>query len=234
MAEKNMNEKYFEWWLEELKKNGLVKEFEAQPKSFVLKEPIPIFYKHLYKTKDPLTKNFTLFNAITYTCDYRVIFKVELLNKLFGIFFSEERELLKDFNLKTGNVYQNTLFYSSEKGIIFKEGTNEIEYVEIYFDVKPPSKALQFSGKLGSSRDFKFNQRMTYDRHNIYVNKVVPIGTSTSLFNKTFTPKRYLFTDSGTAIRHKTVKTGVVKEKITIDQLEGYRSFEKYAELKNL
>lgn len=200
MAEKNMNEIYFEWWALELKEVGLVTEIEYQPEKFILEDALPIFYKHKYKRKDPIYKNFKLFNPITYTCDYRIVFDGRFANKLFGLIF-EDNQLLDDPNLLAGNVYQNTLFYVTRIGIKFKENSNSIETIEVYFDVKPPAVALKFSGSLGSSRDFKFNQRMVYNVYDIYVNKVTPADGVNCLYNKTFIPKRYLYTDGGAMIR---------------------------------
>lgn len=234
--EKNSYEIYFEWWLEVLKQNGLVVNYEYQPEAFILKRVVPIFYEHKYAKKDPLFKDFNLFQPITYTTDYKVVFDVALWNKLYGIFFKDDHKMLSDDSQKTGNVYQNTLFYASEKGIIFEDNSASIKHVEMYFDVKPPSKAVQFSGKLGSSRDFKFNQRMVYDIHGIYVNKVVPIGTSTSLYAKTFTPNRYLYTDAPNSkiLRTKQIKTENGKIKVPISELNDFRSFDEYKKLKAL
>lgn len=197
-----MNEIYFEWWLKELQSINLVHSFEYEPQ-FVLCDPLVIFYDHIYKRKDPIIKNFNLLNAITYKPDYKVVFDRKLINKLFGVFFTEEKKLLHDPNLSSGNVYQNTLFYASEKGLSFLGDSAQITTVEVYFDVKPPPVALKFSGALGSSRDFKFNQRLMLEQHGIFVNKVVPSQGANCLYNKTFVPRRFLFTDGGGMTRKK-------------------------------
>ena len=49
-----------------------------------------------------------------------------------------------------------------------------------------------------SSISFSFTQKLMWHRYMIYVQKVIP----QNLFNKTFTPKRYLLTDGGKAIRN--------------------------------
>lgn len=240
-TEKNDYEKYFEWWLDVLKENKLVIEYEWQPKAFILERAVPIYYEQKYKTKKSIYNDFNLFQPITYTTDYRVVFDVALMNKLFGVFFKDEKKMLSDPDINVGNVYQNTLFYATEKGLIFEEDTPTIKHVEIFFDVKPSAKAVQYSGKLGSSRDFKFNQRLVYNKHGIYVNKVVPIGSSTCLYNKTFTPYRYTFTDNGfnkKEPRCKMVKTKVgeitTKVKTPITQLDNFRSFDDWLELKGI
>ena len=61
-----------------------------------------------------------------------------------------------------------------------------------------------------------------YEKHNIIVNKVVPIGTSTCLFAKTFLPRRYRFTDKSGQLR----------------KLKSYensaKNLEQYLETKNI
>ena len=55
-----------------------------------------------------------------------------------------------------------------------------------------------FVGRGNSSGiTFPLNQKWMYSAHGILVEKVIPI----KLFEKTFTPKRYLLTDSGTRQR---------------------------------
>jgi hypothetical protein len=194
-SEKNMTEVYFEWWLEELKAVGLVKSYEREPQTFVLMDAEPIFYNQHYKSKEPLVKNFNLFRPITYTPDYKVVFSIKLVSKLFG-YIDRNKKIIEDYGFKEpGSVYQETLCYTIDEHDAFKGG------IEVWFDVKPPAKALQFSGQLGSSREFPYNQRLMYEKHNIIVNKVVPIGSSTSLFAKTFLPNRYRWTDKSGAIR---------------------------------
>ena len=203
-SEINMTEKYFEWWLEELKAIGLVISYEREPQTFTLFQPEPIFYNQHYKVKDPIVKSFNLFQPTTYTPDYKVVFSSKLVNKLFGI-IKRETKILYDLEFKEpGSVYQETLFYamgSSEILYCILDASKTEDNIEVWFDVKPPAKALQFSGSLGSSREFPYNQRLMYEKHNIIVNKVVPIGTSTCLFAKTFLPRRYRFTDKSGQLR---------------------------------
>ena len=215
-SEINMTEVYFQWWLEELKAVGLVISYEREPQSFVLYDAEPIFYNQHYKSKEPLVKNFNLFRPITYTPDYKVIFSIKLVSKLFG-YIDRQKKIICDYGFQEpGSVYQETLFYTCHDVDGFKGE------IELWFDVKPPAKALQFSGQLGSSREFPYNQRLMYEKHNIIVNKVVPIGSSNSLFAKTFLPNRYKWTDKSGAIR----------------QLKGYeanaKTLQQYLELKKI
>ena len=192
-SEKNMTEVYFEWWLEELKSHGLVKEYTREPKTFELYAALPIYYNQHYNKKEPIIKNFNLFQPITYTPDYKVVFDKRMLNKLFGTIDINSSEIDEWGFSKPGSIFQETLFYSTSD---MKEGN-----FELWFDVKPPSSALRFSGSLGSSRDFPIKQRLVYEKFGIIINKVVPIGNKNSLFSKTFMPERYKWTDKSGQLR---------------------------------
>lgn len=186
-TEKNNFEMYFEWWLDDLIKEGDVISYEREPKTFVLCDEIkPSFIKATQlKTKvKQEKKKFTLFNEVSYTPDYVVVFTQKGAEKWLNRIFSDG-SLEKSFDDK--------------KPFIFC-GWDKTE-IEVYFDVKPPSKAIRFSSSLGSSREFPIKQRLMFERYGIYVNKVVPIGSKNALFNKTFIPERYKLTDKGTRLR---------------------------------
>ena len=195
----NMTEIYFEWWLTELQKHGLVIDFFREPQTFILREPKLIYYNQDFVKKESIIRSFSIDNGITYTPDYKVIFS----SKLFGAMLAliNQQDILYNPNVEnTSELYQKTLFYAMDSMPMEQGG-----YV-FYFDVKPPAKALQFSGSLGSSREFPYNKTLMREIHGIVVNKVVPIGSSTSLFEKTFMPLRYRYTDSGGSLRTKKDK----------------------------
>lgn len=194
--ELSQSELYFEWWLEELQAIGLVLKFERCDKigeSFVLMEPLAFDYNQHYKTKEPLIKQVNVLRSVTYTPDYKVHFNKKLLGKLYANV--NDKLILDEGRIPLpGNIWQEILFlttntdYWSETSIV-------------YFDVKPPSSALRFSGALASSRDFPVKQRLMYEKHNIFVNKVISYGQKECLFTKTFLPKRYKWTDKSTKLR---------------------------------
>ena len=226
----NWYEVYFRWWLEELASAGLASNIVEQPETFVLKNAIPVYYEQVYVRKDNIHKDFNLFQPLSYTADFKVDFDVRLLHKLYGVILTGKRLLLSDPNLEKGNVYQNTLFYSTSQMITMVENEKKIDKVTLYFDVKPSANAIRFSPGFGSSRDFRYNQRLVYENYGIYVNKVVPIGTSTALYNKTFTPTRYLFTDNDNGYRKKKINKAFYK----IDELDWYKSLQTYLKEKGI
>jgi ATP-dependent helicase YprA (DUF1998 family) len=70
--------------------------------------------------------------------------------------------------------------------------------------------------KKGKNGEVTFNQKLVLERYGIYVNKVIPVGSKECLFNKTFMPQRYLFTDYGK--QERKINPKFHKEIITIDQ----------------
>jgi hypothetical protein len=176
-TEINQNELYFEWWLNELQEYGKVKKYIREHQTFLLYKPLLIIYEHKLKTKTS-EKEFNLFQDMEYTPDYIVRFDISMSNKI---------GLIKNNKLINDNINRSNYFaYSTEF---------DNESIYIYFDCKPTAQAERFSNRVGSSRDFKFNKRLMFEKHNIIVNKVVPQGSATSLFCKTFLPQRYKLTD---------------------------------------
>lgn len=194
-------ELYFSWWLDDLKEYGLVRNITPQPEGFSFDYDDVFLVEQNYQKKENIYKSFKLFNTLGYTPDFLVEFHKSLLHKLFGHIVKTGNTyiLRNDPELEKGNVYQNTIFYCFDNCV-------RDDYYSIYFDVKPPSSVVNKVSFLASSRDFRYNQILLFDRHKIYVNKVVPIGMKNCLFNKTFTPKRYFYTDSGKILRKRTPK----------------------------
>lgn len=216
-TERNMTELYFEWWLEELKSRGLVLKYEREPKTFLISDPVQIFYHQVKKTKKTLVP-FQLYKPLNYTPDYKVVFSEKLKNKLFGV-IEKSLGVMHDSDYEEiGSAYQNTLFYTE----LFQASKEFPGCFDVWFDVKPPAVAVKHSGQLGSSRDFKYTSKMMYDNHGIIVNKVVPVGTKESLFGKTFMPFRYKFTDVSQSPRKLK------------DYERGFRDINQYLELKKI
>lgn len=193
----NMTEIYFEWWLTELKKHGLVIDFWREPETFILREPKKIFYNQDFAKKQSVFRDFSLDNGITYTPDYKVLFSAKLFGHMTALVDFINDQLYNPNNSKESMLYQKTLFYALNSIPMEQDA-----YV-FWFDVKPPPTAIKNSAALGSSREFPYNKTLMREVHNIIVNKVIPIGGASSLFDKTFMPMRYRYNDSGKALRFK-------------------------------
>jgi hypothetical protein len=162
------NEEY--WmvvWLEEAKEAGYVFDYKYEPKSFVLSEPLKMPYKKQLKTKAK-KEEAHLLNGCSYTPDF--IIEWDLSAR--GIFLLNEGE----------TVHSRPFFYcalpSTDVSVIDVKGT---------FIASNQSSAVTFATR----------QKWMWQKHRIYVQKVMPLHKSTGLFAKTFTPKLYLKTDTG-------------------------------------
>lgn len=196
-TEKNNFEMYFEWWLDDLKEEGFITEYVREPQTFILKPEVEVSYpkgKKILKIEKQ-----TILNPITYTPDYKVAFTQKGVNILFLV-ISEMGSIPEKYN-------RNLHFLFLENIRSLKDNV----YI-LYFDVKAPAKAVRFSSGLGSTREFPIKQRLMYDLKGIFVNKVVPVGSSTSLFEKTFYPKRYFQTDKSRGSRKNMENKSTIKD----------------------
>ena len=198
----NTNENYFSWWAEDLMAYGLVLEIIFEPETFVICDHVPMYVTQNYKTKDSIIKTKTFYDQLVYTPDFLVYMHPLLLHNLFGLVDYNTNLLKNDPNMNAGNVYQNTLFYCTVKDT---KTVGEVTYYGVYFEVKPPNNDTGAAVKAG---EFRYKNRLMYERHLIIVNKVVPVGSKNSLFSKTFFPNRYLLQDSGKSERRKRDASG--------------------------
>ena len=197
-TEQNKDENYFVWWFNELFSKGLAKECFFEPKSFMVHDALLLNSKKFMKTKtQDITKK--LFPELYWTVDFSFIIHRSLEGKMIVIVDTDKNEILipDSFDKTLVDIYQQTCLVTTTSQII------DDEWVKVWVDVKPPSFATQFSSSLGSSRDFKYLQRLMYEKNGVYVNKVImkdsrnikkPESANT-LFSKTFLPKRYKYND---------------------------------------
>lgn len=205
----NMFETYFEWYLKSLQSVGLVRAYTKEPESCMVLPPFTIHSSvHMVRSPSKIASH-DIMKMATYTRDYDVEVHRSLLEKLFGIIKKENDVYILHESIPKpkGDAYYDYTYY-----YLYNPAENNDDYVTVSFDVKPPSKALQFSSQLGSSREFPYNQKLMLERHNILVNKVIPTGSPTSLFAKTFVPDRYFFTDGGKPGRKINFKTKTLDE----------------------
>ena len=170
-------EVYFSWWLDELLEAGYIAAHAYHPTTYDLSPNQEYSVNVHLKTKTNVEEK-TLLQPHTYTPDFSIVWNP----KAYGIFFYS---LADGFNIKKiplvaklhGNMYDETVI-----------------------DIKPPQS------KWGKSymEVFSINQKWTYEKHGVYVQKVVVVGAkskktkkvTTGLFPTTFTPERYLMTDT--------------------------------------
>jgi len=181
----NTIEIYFQWWLKEMIDSGYIKEYRREPETLIV-APVASYgrYKR-FKRKEKEIEQFNLLPEIKYTYDYIVIW-----NESAEYLFYEEDSDSRIFS------FGKPKFLAHRKLI-------DLNYETIsYVDVKPTTAVQQRGGKVSSAISFPIKQRMLWDSHRIYINKVIPIpmagtGHTIALFCTTFTPQRYLLTDGG-------------------------------------
>jgi hypothetical protein len=186
-SERNQIELYFEWWLNDLKAAGYVKEYVREPEKFSVLPTAPYGRYKRFKTKPKEREEFNLFPKIDYTCDY----KITWTEKAEYIFYEKINET-QTF------LFGRPLFVADEF-VGAEEGTfDTISYV----DVKPTTSAVRQGAKASTSHTFPLKARMLWEHHCIFINKCVPIpmsgtGFNSALFTQSFVPVRYLTTDGG-------------------------------------
>jgi len=202
----NPIEQYFEWYLQELKDCGYIKDFFREPETLTVAETSTALYTKRMKSK---TKHIeiNLFPKIRLTYDYLIIW-----NDIAEYFFYEVIEphnVLFQLKRPLFIAHKYPLYINGE---VYSE--TEIPYS--YIDVKTLSTITRF-GSNSTSYTFPLKQRMLYDSFGIYVNKIVPIpagkkGFKQSLFLNSFTPKRYMFTDKSGQLRKINWPTQTLSE----------------------
>ena len=170
-------EQAFVWYLEELKTKGFILRYKYQPKPFTLFEKVHYkWVKHL-KTKSKIEIS-PILNGYSYQADFMIFWAPAAEH----IFF----EVL-DSSMSLPCKIADIPFLARKK--------NSIHSI---VDVKGTFNQND------AYRRFSIDQKMVWDKHNIYVQKVIPwpsvskagkIKPVGALFNQTFTPFEFLFTD---------------------------------------
>lgn len=194
-TEINPIEQYFEWYLQELKDFGYIKDFFREPETLVVAYKTTA-NKILRKKSIDKIVEIPLFPEIVLTYDYLIIW-----DKKAEYYFYECIEP------------HNILFQLGMPLFIAHQGHLKIrgedydldDTIYSYVDVKTLTCITQFGGN-SSSYTFPIKQRMLYDTFGIYVNKIIPVpagkkGINLALFHKSFIPSRYLLTDKNVSAR---------------------------------
>lgn len=174
-------EVYFFWYLKQLYENGFIDEIHYQPETMELFPAETLKFKVQGATK-PLTRQVSILLNKEYTPD----FKIKWNKKAKGIFYINIDEL--DYIVFTESI-KKVPFYTRWLGNVYPR--NEYCYVDV--------KGTFSSHGQKSDMIFSLIQKILYDHHkfHMYINKTIP----SKLFEKTFTPDRYLHQDKANGIR---------------------------------
>lgn len=181
-------EAYFYWWVKVLIKAGYIDEVIFQPKSFQLSDPIVVNYlKPMKRVEDKYVPE-TIMSGKLYTCDACIKWNI----KAKDIFFTDINSTIRK---KKKHVHQYLIAqYAKEK-----------DYYYSFIEVKP------FYDQNNMTVLAIVNIKWVYEKYKQYVNIVIP----EKLFEKTFTPKRFLFCD-------KNINQ---KRKVKIKKISSLRDF---------
>lgn len=138
-------ERWFTWWLEELKLNGYIDSWKYHPKPFPLSEKIVIHWEKQLKTK---TK--AMIKTMLQEHNYQADFLVRWTDKAKGIFFAS-------------SLKENVLAYPFVVDYI-ENG----DYYRTIIDVKG------IFNQNDAWRRFSIDQKWVWQRYSIYVQKAIP------------------------------------------------------------
>jgi len=171
-------EQAFAWYLEELKSKGFIISYKYQPNPFRLFEKVHYQWTKHLKTKSKIELS-PFLNAYSYQADFMIYWDISAEHIFYEIFtLTEPLECKKD---------------------------------DIPFLARKTSKSIHsivdVKGSFNQNdayRRFSIDQKMVWDKYKIYVQKVIPYPSVSklgkikplgALFNQTFTPFEFLFTD---------------------------------------
>lgn len=183
-------ELYFSWWLDELKREGFIKEWWYEEYTFPLAEQIKVPYKKQLKTKVKEEEEIILERA-SCTADFTIVWSEKAKN----IFYLDRNEPLK------GGVRDIPIRLSDPDKLISHietKGNNE--------------------SSTSSSISFPYKQKWVYQKYGAFIQKVKPFSYKVNkniLFQSTFYPAKVLETEvykrnckfgkqGESKIRHKT------------------------------
>lgn len=172
-------EVHFYWWCETLMDAGYIDHVEFHPPSFKLADPLWVdYHKPMKRVEDKMVSE-EIMEGKVYTCDAMIIWNDKAFNVFFTPIDSTKRK-------KERNSLKYLLAHHSD-----------IEGWYSYVEVKP------IFDQNNMTRLAKVNIKWVYEKYKKYVNIIIP----EKLFNKTFTPKRFLYCNkSSTKLRKLKVK----------------------------
>lgn len=172
-------ELYFAYWLEELKDAGYIKEFVLQPAPFKLADAV--IFDWIKDTSTKTIKNrfeereSNMLEAIEYTADAHIIWDISAMN----LFFTVGKPRSNKCKLLIAHM-------------VFDKDSHDWE-AHSHVEVKP------IFDQNNMEREFKIKQKWVYQKHQTFINLVVP----QKFFPHNFTPKMCITT----MVYVKTTKT---------------------------
>lgn len=182
-------ELYFSWYLEELQKAGYIDNW-GEAKTYQLGEKVIIRYEEQLKTKTK-EKEQTILNGCEYTPDFQIHWNIKAEN------------IFKHYPLQFGDGIGTFTELIARKKI---ETPFIIMGLPCLVEIKPNFDQNNMT------RLNTINRKWMYQKYGIFVNLVkVP-----DIFKDTFTPKKFLLTDSGKQNRIIHFNTRTLEEYVKL------------------
>jgi len=171
---------YFYFYLKELEKKNIISDIKYQYPKYTLSLPLVALKETNLKTKTKL-EDYNLLKEHHCTPDFSFKWNSDYLRKAFNI-----------YNVLDGTYYRANKIGRDYISIVDTKGENNNNPIVRH-----------------SHTVFAINQKWVYEKYNIFIQKIIVSNKKNSIFDKTFTPSRYLFTDKQTKTRaiHYNVKT---------------------------
>ena len=177
-------ELYVSWYLDELVEAGYVLKYDYQPTPYRLSPRGTYIWGKELKTKTKRTES-TLLHEHIYTPDFKITWDGiarSIFVKNVDMFWRTIATPSDAYVCKETPFWvRNTSFMDGS----FLESLQPL--FESILEVKP------LFDRNNMTRLFTINQKWVYDKYGVYVQKIIP----QKLFKDTFTPMKYLLTDSG-------------------------------------
>jgi len=190
-------ERYFSWYLEELKALGYIKEIIHQPKAYPLSSQLNVDYFEPYKKKEggKLVSE-EILPPHVYTPDVKVIWD----DSAIGLFATP---LLSQARKKKNRSFQTIICQQEFK---WEESNWKKDPYYSIIEVKPSFDQNNMT------RLAKINIKWVWEKHGDFVNIIIP----EQHFHKTFTPQKFLLTNkSGQPRKIKYKNIVMLKEFIS-------------------
>lgn len=165
-------ERWFYFWCAELVREGHIKKFIFQPKSFKLFDEVRFNVTKPMKRVEDKIESKILLEGKEYTPDFKII-------------WNENHNLVHTYIEYILNGKPTREFISNKLiSFIENQGFDMLEFVS-YVEIKPDFDQNNMT------REFKINQKWMYQKYGIYVNLVIPTRKNKpklNWFQRTFTP----------------------------------------------
>lgn len=165
-------ERLFYIYVNELKDRGYIDEYEYHTNEYNLFDPVKIKWIKQLKTKQKNMEK-SLLQGHIYTPDFHIFWTL----KAYKIFYCDI----------TDGEYIGKVPFVNNVGQKYEEDRGTIIEIKPSFDFQ------------NMSRMFIINQKWMWQKHDLYVQKIVP----QKLFEKTFTPEKALYTKTGKIKKYK-------------------------------